>query len=47
MFTSAKPYLEEEPKDVRTTVGGTATFTCKAKGVPKPKIAWFVNGVKL
>ena len=47
IFTSAKPYWEEEPKDVRTTVGGTATFTCKAKGVPKPKIAWFVNGVKL
>nr|XP_022313955.1 neuroglian-like [Crassostrea virginica] len=43
----AKPSWEEEPKDVRTTAGGTATFTCKAKGAPEPKIAWFVNGVKL
>lgn len=32
---------------MRTTAGGTATFTCKAKGAPEPKIAWFVNGVKL
>lgn len=46
-LTSAKPYWEEEPKDVETSVGASTTFICKAKGYPEPKIAWFVNGIKL
>ena len=47
LSTSAKPYWEEEPKDVETSVGASTTFICKAKGYPEPKIAWFVNGIKL
>lgn len=47
LFASAKPYWEEEPKDVETSVGASTTFICKAKGYPEPKIAWFVNGIKL
>lgn len=43
----AKPDWEEEPKDVETSAGTSATFICKANGFPEPNIAWFINGIKL
>ncbi|XP_056000705.1 neuronal cell adhesion molecule-like isoform X2 [Ostrea edulis] len=43
----SKPYWEVEPTNIKARVGTSATFICKAKGDPKPKIAWFINGVKL
>ena len=47
LSTSAKPYWEEEPKDVETSVGASTTFICIAKGYPEPKIACWFNGMKL
>lgn len=30
----------EGPRDVEVTFGGSAVFTCRASGDPKPKIVW-------
>ncbi|GIY20735.1 peroxidasin [Caerostris darwini] len=38
-----RPKLTEEPNDVDVSFGGTAYFTCKADGDPKPDIVWLHN----
>ncbi|KFM73649.1 Peroxidasin, partial [Stegodyphus mimosarum] len=38
-----RPKLTEEPNDVDISFGGTAYFTCKADGDPKPEIIWLHN----
>ncbi|GFS41621.1 peroxidasin [Nephila pilipes] len=38
-----RPKLTEEPHDVDVSFGGTAYFTCKADGDPKPDIVWLHN----
>lgn len=38
-----RPRLTEEPNDVDVSFGGTAYFTCKAEGDPKPDIIWLRN----
>uniref|UniRef100_K1Q231 Peroxidasin-like protein n=1 Tax=Magallana gigas TaxID=29159 RepID=K1Q231_MAGGI len=45
--SGTKPDWEEDPKDVETSAGTSATFICKANGFPEPNIAWFINGIKL
>ncbi|XP_053377486.1 neuroglian-like isoform X2 [Mercenaria mercenaria] len=41
------PYWTEEPVDVEAGVSETATFICRAGGIPKPDYTWFINGVPL
>lgn len=43
----AKPYWVNKPSDIETSVGGTATFICRAEGVPTPDYKWYINGVPL
>ena len=31
---------EDSPRSVKVASGETATLSCKAKGVPSPKISW-------
>ncbi|GBM59397.1 Peroxidasin [Araneus ventricosus] len=38
-----RPKLTEEPNDVDVSFGGTAYFTCRADGDPKPDIVWLHN----
>lgn len=40
---SEKPKLIEEPNDIDVSFGGTAHFSCKADGDPKPDIVWLHN----
>lgn len=45
---TAKPYWLDggEPQDIETSVGAKATFICRAGGDPRPRIEWYINGVK-
>ncbi|KAG8198932.1 hypothetical protein JTE90_015139 [Oedothorax gibbosus] len=38
-----RPKLIEEPNDIDVSFGGTAYFSCKADGDPKPDIVWLHN----
>ncbi|XP_042897805.1 peroxidasin [Parasteatoda tepidariorum] len=42
-FRCKRPKITEEPNDVDVTFGGTAYFSCKADGDPKPDIVWLHN----
>ncbi|XP_054710141.1 peroxidasin-like [Uloborus diversus] len=42
-FHCERPKLTEEPNDVDVSFGGTAYFSCKADGDPKPDIVWLHN----
>ena len=50
MVFSVIPVFEAEsnkPRDMNTTDGGTATFTCNAKGKPEAEVQWYKNGVPI
>jgi len=40
-WLSASPFANRLPKSFNHVVGETAEVTCKAWGVPAPKITWF------
>ncbi|KAK3090062.1 hypothetical protein FSP39_008890 [Pinctada imbricata] len=42
-----QPQLTRTPQDVIVSSGDTATFTCIARGFPRPTITWQHNGVTL
>jgi hypothetical protein len=41
---TAKPEWKAQPRKVDVGVEETAIFECKADGIPKPDIQWFING---
>ncbi|XP_046363410.2 neuroglian-like isoform X3 [Haliotis rufescens] len=43
----SRPYWIDEPKDVELGIGGTARYKCKANGMPRPDVKWFINAVRL
>lgn len=43
----AQPEWVVKPKDQEVSVDGSASFRCKATGMPQPKVEWFINGKPL
>ncbi|RXG61788.1 Peroxidasin-like protein, partial [Armadillidium vulgare] len=43
----ALPRFTLEPRDIFTSEGGTAVFSCEAEGDPTPTISWYRNDVPL
>lgn len=41
---SAPPEFLQWPQSVSKPAGGSAVFTCVAKGVPEPHLIWLKNG---
>uniref|UniRef100_T1J165 Neuroglian n=1 Tax=Strigamia maritima TaxID=126957 RepID=T1J165_STRMM len=46
-FSKARPYWVSQPNDTTAAENEDVEFECKAGGVPKPEINWFVHGVPL
>ncbi|XP_041349056.1 neuroglian-like isoform X2 [Gigantopelta aegis] len=44
LSVESRPYWIKEPKDQEVGVEEGAVFSCKADGIPKPTIQWFING---
>ncbi|KAK3103268.1 hypothetical protein FSP39_018003, partial [Pinctada imbricata] len=47
LTVEAQPEWVVEPKDQEVSVDGSASFRCKATGMPPPKVEWFINGKPL
>ena len=41
---AALPFWTTAPESVDSSEEESAKFVCEAGGVPKPKVAWYVNG---
>ncbi|XP_060569116.1 neuroglian-like isoform X2 [Ruditapes philippinarum] len=44
LTVESKPEWKAQPRKVDVGVEETAIFECKADGIPKPDIQWFING---
>lgn len=38
------PYLKNSPNEYIINEGSSETLKCEARGVPLPKIIWYLNG---
>ena len=42
-----RPRIVERPRDKVGNEGGSAMFSCKSQGNPKPDVNWKINGVEI